>query len=64
MKKTWVDEAGCSLVTDATTDAHKAALRIINSGRLSGGSVTQSLHDAPLQAKQLLVTLKSWGLQP
>lgn len=37
MAKKWVDETGVSLVTDATAEAHKAALRIINSGRLSGG---------------------------
>lgn len=36
MDKKWVDETGVSLLTDATADAHKAALRIINSGRLSG----------------------------
>ena len=36
MQKKWVDETGVSLITDATTDAHRAALRIINSGRLSG----------------------------
>ncbi|KAK9901084.1 hypothetical protein WJX75_003249 [Coccomyxa subellipsoidea] len=35
MQKKWVDETGVSLITDATADAHRAALRIINSGRLS-----------------------------
>ena len=34
--KTWVDGSGVSLLTDATTQAHSAALRIIQSGRLSG----------------------------
>ena len=33
--KTWVDESGVSLSTDATAQAHSAALRIIESGRLS-----------------------------
>lgn len=36
MQKKWVDETGVSLITDATADAHRAALRIIKSGRLSG----------------------------
>ncbi|KAK9901093.1 hypothetical protein WJX75_003809 [Coccomyxa subellipsoidea] len=35
MQKKWVDETGVSLITDATADAHRAALRIISSGRLS-----------------------------
>ena len=35
MVKTWVDESGVSLLTDATAQAHSAALRIIESGRLS-----------------------------
>lgn len=36
MGKLWVDDKGESLLTSATLDAHKAALRIIESGRLSG----------------------------
>ena len=40
MQKKWVDEAGVSLLTNGTADAHRAALRIINSGRLSGTSAT------------------------
>ena len=36
VEKKWVDESGVSLLTDATAQAHSAALRIIQSGRLSG----------------------------
>ncbi|KAK9918950.1 hypothetical protein WJX75_008262 [Coccomyxa subellipsoidea] len=35
MQKKWVDETGVSLITDTTADAHRAALRIIKSGKLS-----------------------------
>lgn len=34
--KTWVDGSGVSLLTDATAQAHSAALRIVQSSRLSG----------------------------
>ena len=34
MEKQWVDESGVCLLTDATTQAHSAALRIIQGGRL------------------------------
>ena len=36
MGRRWADDKGESLLTSATPDAHKAALRIIESGRLSG----------------------------
>lgn len=36
MSKKWVDEAGCSLVTDNTMKSHQAALQVVKDGRVSG----------------------------
>ncbi|CAL8469089.1 g8630 [Coccomyxa elongata] len=70
VQKKWVDETGVSLTTDATADAHRAALRIINSGRLSEPlPVVQMYHNCskdPLKPDWIWVrgTSKMEGYRP